>query len=191
MGKKSIRAIAFILRCSGAATVGYELASSLGLHEALWAAMSAVNVSQEHLHETRSTLVGRILGTLLGIGVTVGVSEAASRIAASTAVQMAVAMAICALIVRGFPTLRVAMWTCPLILLTAQPSTPIVLVALRRGSEVFLGAMVGWIFHWGAEVVVDVLDNRTLSLRQRHASRHMHDRSRRRHRNQHHQAEQP
>jgi len=33
MGKRSIRAIAFILRCSGAATVGYELASSLGSHE--------------------------------------------------------------------------------------------------------------------------------------------------------------
>jgi uncharacterized membrane protein YccC len=60
MGKKSIRAIAFILRCSGAATVGYELASSLGLHEALWAAMSAVIVSEEHLQETRSTLVGRV-----------------------------------------------------------------------------------------------------------------------------------
>jgi uncharacterized membrane protein YccC len=191
MGKKSIRAIAFILRCSGAATVGYELASSLGLHEALWAAMSAVIVSQEHLHETRSTLVGRIFGTLLGIGVTVGVSEAASRIAASAAVQMAVAVGICALIVREFPTLRVAMWTCPLILLSAQPSTPIVVVALRRGSEVFLGAIVGWIFHWGAEVVVDALENRAFNLRQRHASQHMHGRSRVRHRNQHHQAEQP
>jgi uncharacterized membrane protein YccC len=191
MGKKSIRAIAFILRCSGAATVGYELASALGLHEALWAAMSAVIVSQEHLHETRSTLVGRILGTLLGICVTVGVSEAASRIAAPTAVQMAVAVGICALIVREFPTLRVAMWTCPLILLTAQPSTSIVLVALRRGSEVLLGAIVGWIFHWGAEVVVDASEDRVLNLRQHHASRHMHGRSRGRHRNQHHQAEQP
>lgn len=187
MGKKSIRAIAFILHCSGAATVGYELASALGLHEALWAAMSAVIVSQEHLHETRSTLVGRIFGTLLGIGVTVGVSEAASRIAASTAVQMAVAVGICALIVREFPTLRVAMWTCPLILLTAQPSTPIVLAALRRGSEVFLGAIVGWVFHWGAEIAVDALANRALSLRQHHASRHMNDRHRRRHRNQDHQ----
>jgi hypothetical protein len=45
MGKKSIRAIAFVLRCSGAATVGYELASAPGLHEALWAAMSAAIVS--------------------------------------------------------------------------------------------------------------------------------------------------
>ena len=190
MGKKIIRAIAFILRCSGAATVGYELASALGLHEALWAAMSAVIISEEHLHETRSSLLGRIFGTLLGISVTVGVNEVASRLAASTTLQMVVAVGICALIVREFPTLRVAMWTCPIILLTAEPSAPIVLVALRRGSEVLLGAVVGWVFHWGAEVVVDALENRALSLSQRHASQHIHGRSPRRHRNQHHQAEQ-
>jgi uncharacterized membrane protein YccC len=189
MGKKSIRAIAFILRCSGAATVGYGLASALGLHEALWAAMSALIVSQEHLHETSSFLVGRIFGTLLGIGVTVGVSEVASRVAASTAVQMAVAVAICALTVREFPKLRVAMWTCPIILLTAEPSVPIGLVAVRRGGEVCLGAIVGWIFHWGAEVAVDALTNRTLNLRQHHPSRRMHDRRRGRHRNQGHQTD--
>jgi hypothetical protein len=40
-------------------------------------------------------------------------------------------------------------------------------VALRRGSEVLLGAMVGWIIHWGAEVVLDALENRALSLRMR------------------------
>ena len=187
--KKGIRAIAFILRCSGAATVGYELASALGMHEALWAAMSAVIVSQEHLHETRSSLLGRIFGTLLGIGVTVGVSEVASRLAASTTVQMAVAVGICALIVREFPKLRVAMWTCPIILLPAQPSVPIVLVALHRGSEVFLGAVVGWISHWGAEVVVDALENRTVSLSRRCASQHITDRSQGQHRDQHHQAE--
>jgi len=189
MGTKSIRAIAFVLRCSGAATVGYELASALGLHEALWATMSAVIVSQEHLHETRSSLLGRIFGTLLGIGVTVGVSEVASRLAASITLQMVVSVGICALMVREFPTLRVAMWTCPIILLTAQPSAPIVLVALRRGSEVLLGAMAGWVFHWGAEVVVDALENRVLNLRQHHASQHMHGRSRGRHCNQHHKAE--
>jgi hypothetical protein len=100
MGKKSIRAIAFILRCSGAATVGYELASALGLHEALCDAMSAVIVSEEDLHETRSSLLGRIFGTLLGIGITVGVSEVASRLAASTTLQMVVAVGISALIVR-------------------------------------------------------------------------------------------
>jgi hypothetical protein len=70
MKYRSIRAIAFVIRCSGAATVASELASLLGLLEALWAAMSAVIVSQERLHETRSSLAGRILGTLLGVGVT-------------------------------------------------------------------------------------------------------------------------
>jgi hypothetical protein len=90
-----------------------------------------------------------------------------------------------------FPKLRVAMWTCPIILPTAQPSVPIVLVALRRGSEVLLGAIVRWIFHWGPEVVVEGLENRALNKRQHHASRHMHGRSRGRHRSQHHQPEQP
>ncbi len=68
MERTILRAIAFVLRCSGAATVAYELASSLGLHKALWAAMSALIVSQEQLHQTRSSLGGFISGTLLGIG---------------------------------------------------------------------------------------------------------------------------
>lgn len=64
-----------------------------------------------------------------------------------------------------------AMWTCPIILPTAPPSVPIVLVALHRGSEVLRGATVRWIFHCGAEVVVDGLENRALNLRQHHSSR--------------------
>jgi hypothetical protein len=48
MEKKSIQATAFILRRSGAATVGCEPVSSLRLHEAVWTAMSAVIVLQEH-----------------------------------------------------------------------------------------------------------------------------------------------
>ena len=68
MERTILRAIAFVLRCSGAATVAHELASSLGLHKALWAAMSALIVSQEQLHQTRSSLGGFISGTLLGIG---------------------------------------------------------------------------------------------------------------------------
>lgn len=134
--------------------------------------MSAMIVSQERLHETRSSLTGRILGTLLGIGVTVAVSEIASRNAISTAVQMAIAVALCALVVRELPKLRVAMWTCPIILLTAQPSAPMLLVALHRGSEVILGALVGWIFHWFAEVVVDALADPGSDLRGGPASHH-------------------
>lgn len=156
MASKTVRAIAFVLRCSGAATVAYELVFFLGL-QGLWAAMSAMIVSQERLHETRSSLTGRILGTLLGIGVTVAVSEITSRTVIDTAAQMAIAVAICAVVVRKFPKLRVAMWTCPIILLTAQPSSPILMVAVHRGSEVILGALVGWIFHWFAEIVVDTL----------------------------------
>ena len=171
MASRTIRAIAFVLRCSGAATVAYELVFLLGL-QGLWAAMSAMIVSQERLHETRSSLTGRILGTLLGIGVTVATSEIASRTAISTAVQMAIAVAICALVVRELPKLRVAMWTCPIILLTAQPSAPMLLVALHRGSEVVLGALVGWIFHWFAEIVVDALADAGPNLRSGHASRH-------------------
>ena len=169
--KKSIRAIAFVVRCSGAATVAYELVFSLGL-QGLWAAMSAMIVSQERLHETRSSLTGRILGTLLGIGVTVAVHEIISRTAASIAVQMAIAVAICALVARELPKLRVAMWTCPIILLTGQPSAPILLVALHRGSEVILGALVGWIFHWFAEIVVDALADAEPDLGCGDASRH-------------------
>jgi uncharacterized membrane protein YccC len=157
MEQKIVRALAFIARCSAAATAAYELASLLGLTESVWAAMSAVIVSQERLHETHSSLRGRIFGTLLGIAVTIVVSEVASHEAASVALQMAISVAICALIAREFPALRVAMWTCPIILLAAQPSVPIVVVALHRGSEVILGALVGWVFHWVAETLVDAV----------------------------------
>lgn len=171
VASKTARAIAFILRCSGAATVAYELVFFLGL-QGLWAAMSAMIVSQERLHETRSSLTGRILGTLLGIGVTVAVNEIGSRTAISTAVQMAIAVALCALVVRELPTLRVAMWTCPIILLTAQPSAPMLLVALHRGSEVILGAIIGWTVHWLAEIVVDALTGSEPDLRCGRVSRH-------------------
>jgi hypothetical protein len=48
MGKKSIRAMAFIQRCSRTATAGCEPVSSLELQEVLWTAVSAVMVSQVH-----------------------------------------------------------------------------------------------------------------------------------------------
>jgi uncharacterized membrane protein YccC len=177
MAYRSIRAIAFVFRCAGAATAALELASVLGLPESLWAAMSAVVVSQEHLHETRSSLAGRILGTLLGVGVTVAVGKFASWTATSTVVQMTIAVGICALVVLKLPKLRVAMWTCPIILLTAEPSVPITMVALCRASEVILGAFVGGVFHWAAEFVVDMLIAVAPSLRRRHASHYSRVRS--------------
>jgi len=161
---KSMRVIAYVARCSGSATAAYELALLLGLPEALWAAMSALIVSQERLHETRSSLTGRILGTLVGMAVTIAVNEVATRMAVPTAVQMGLAVAIAALVAREFPKLRVVMWTCPIILLTTQPAGSILVAAFRRGSEVILGALVGWAFHWAAEIIVDALAGTGQSL---------------------------
>jgi uncharacterized membrane protein YccC len=126
----------------------------VGLPESVWAAMFALIVSQEQLHDTRSSLVGQIFGTLLGATIAVAVSHGASRVGASTAMQMTAAVAIAALVVHEVPTLRVAMWTCPITLLSA-PSEPVLTVGLHRASEVILGAVVGWTFHWAAEAVVD------------------------------------
>jgi hypothetical protein len=66
-------------------------------------------------------------------------------------------VAIAALVAREFPKLRVVMWTCPIILLTTPPSGSILVAAFRRGGEVILGALVGWVFHWAAEIIVDTL----------------------------------
>jgi uncharacterized membrane protein YccC len=153
MYKRSIHTLVFIVRCAGVATVAYELATWLGLSHALWAAMSALIVSQEHLHETRSSFQGRILGTLLGIGVAVMVGEAAARISAPVGFQIALAVGICALIAHDFPKLRVAMWTCSVVLLSAHPSAPVLIAAFHRGCDVILGGVTGWAFHWAAERV--------------------------------------
>jgi uncharacterized membrane protein YccC len=167
LDEKRLRALAFVVRCSGAATAAYELASGLGLAQATWAAMSALIVSQERLHETRTFLTGRILGTVAGAAVTIAVSEITSRAAASIAVQLTLSVAICALLVREFPNLRVAMWTCPIILLPAQAATPIMLAAISRGGEVILGALVGFGFHLVAEQLVNTI----IGARLRHPAR--------------------
>jgi uncharacterized membrane protein YccC len=157
MDAKGLRSLAFVTRCAGAASVAYQVATRLDLPESVWAVMSALIVSQERLHETHSSFAGRILGTLLGIAVTTLVSLVASRTSVSTSTQMAAAVALTAFVVRVFPTLRTAMWTCPLIFLTAEPSRPMFMIAVYRGSEVILGAVIGWVFHCTAEMVVDTL----------------------------------
>lgn len=152
-GRSHAHIIAFVVRCSGAATIAYEVAPLLGLPTPLWAAMSALIVSQERLHETRSYLMWRVLGTVVGSLVCIMVSAAASLVGVGATMQMAIAVAFCALIAQKFPNLRVAMWTCPIILLTAQSSVPIVTTAFHRGGEVILGAIIGWIFHYAAEIL--------------------------------------
>jgi uncharacterized membrane protein YccC len=161
---RHIRAVAFVVRCSGAASVAFQAATTLGLPESVWAVMSALIVSQERLHETRSSFAGRVLGTLLGIALTSLVSAAASRVPVSIPAQMAAAIALAAVVAWMFPLLRAAMWTCPVIFLTVEPSKPMFMIAVHRGAEVILGAVVGWVFHWGTEAVVDAISSASQSL---------------------------
>jgi uncharacterized membrane protein YccC len=154
MRRSLILAGAFVLRCSAAATCAYLLAVWTGLPNSAWAVMSALIVSHERLAETRSFLVARILGTMVGVGVAVVANTAASACGGGVPVQLAAAVAVCALMVHFRPDVRVCLWTCPLVLLTAQPSLPILVVAAQRGAEVTLGAILGGAFHWLAELAV-------------------------------------
>jgi uncharacterized membrane protein YccC len=149
-----IRAVAFVARCSGAATCAYLAAIEIGLSHAVWAAISALIVSQERLDDTTSSLTGRIAGTIIGACIAVAVSVAAARLATALALQIAVAVAVCATIARERPRLRVCMWTAPIVLLTTEPGVPISIEATYRAGEVILGALIGGAFHWAAEVLV-------------------------------------
>ena len=88
------RDLAFVLRCSGAATVSFLLAEAVALPHPVWAAMSAVIVSQEKLGDTRQVTVGRFFGTLLGVAIAVSVGTLAGRLGASIVAEMAIAVAL-------------------------------------------------------------------------------------------------
>ena len=148
------RAVAFVVRCSGAATLAYLSATLVGLPHPVWATMSALVVSQEKLHDTQGSLKGRIFGTLIGIGAGIAASALGSHFAFGLSGQIAVSVGLCAAIARQYPAVRVCMWTGPIVLLTTKPSTAIIMVAFFRGSEVMIGVLVGAALHWTAEVTV-------------------------------------
>lgn len=141
------QAALFVIRCAGAAAIAFEMAAALGLAEASWAAISAIIVSQDQLHDTISSLGGRILGTMLGIAVTLAVHVAIGGYTSSIILEMGVSVAISALVVRHIQMLRVAMWTCPILLLPSGAAVPMATLAGYRGGEVILGALVGWAVH--------------------------------------------
>ena len=149
-----LRALGFVVRCSGAATCAYLATAWVGLLHPVWATMSALVVSQEKLADTESSFKGRIAGTLIGIGAGVMAHIAAPHLAIGMAGQIALSVGACAVVARTHPTMRVCMWTGPLVLLTAEPALPITQVALYRGGEVLLGALIGAAFHWLAEKTV-------------------------------------
>lgn len=154
----TVRDIAFVLRCSGAATLAYILAASaFGLVHPVWAAVSAIVVSQEKLFQTRKAVVWRFAGTIVGIVVAVAAGTVTTNFGWDTAVQMGISVAICAALVRRWPDLKVAMWTAPIVFFSHEPGTSLVVAGYARGSEVVLGGIVGALIHWAAERIITPL----------------------------------
>jgi uncharacterized membrane protein YccC len=151
------RHVAFVLRCSGAATLSYVLANAIGLPHPVWAAMSGVIVGQEKLDETRTATIGRLFGTVVGVVVAVTIGSLLEPLHADVVVQMAVAVAVAAIIARRYPMLRVCMWTCPIVFLSTDAATPLAVVGFQRGAEVLLGGIVGALLHGLSETVISAM----------------------------------
>jgi uncharacterized membrane protein YccC len=142
------RRVAFAARCAGSGALTYLLATRVGLAHPVWASMSSLIVSQESLDATRHSIIGRVIGTIAGAVVAILVSEVANQVDAGTALQIAAAVGLCALFAGGHPSIRVCLWTCPVVLLTASPGSSVEHAGLIRGSEVILGALSGGLIHW-------------------------------------------
>lgn len=148
------RELAFVARCSGAATLSFLLAQAVGLPHPVWAAMSGVIVGQERLDDTRQATLGRFVGTLLGVAIAVGVGSGAEWVGGGTAARIAISVALAAVMARRHPLIRVCMWTCPIVFLTAAPDLPLWRVGLNRGIEVMLGGIVGISLHLLTEILI-------------------------------------
>lgn len=133
----------YAFRCATAACLAYEVASLIGLQHPVWAPISALVVSQETVEDTVASIRGRTLGTLTGAAVALLVSGLASRAGLPMLLQVAIAVAFCAAITIGRAHMRVALWTCPLVLAAASSGPARTLVAASRASEVILGAVIG------------------------------------------------
>jgi uncharacterized membrane protein YccC len=158
---------AFVLRCSGSATLGYVLAQWVGLPYPLWTSISAVVVSQERLAETKSAVLHRILGTTLGVCSAIILHGLSGPLGLDMAVQIALSVALCACFACGHPSFRAAMFTCPIVLLTALPAQPMFMVGFYRGSEVILGGLIANALHIVAERILALLNH----PEQRHVER--------------------
>ena len=153
-GARLALSIIFVVRCSSAATLSYILANAIGLPYPVWASISGIIVSQEKLIETHNAMAGRFFGTLIGTASTVVVSSLLSPYDVGIAGQMTIAVAICAIIAFNYPALRLCMWTCPIVFLSANPMTSIFITGLYRSSEVILGSIVGVMLHTVAEAII-------------------------------------
>jgi uncharacterized membrane protein YgaE (UPF0421/DUF939 family) len=162
-----IRLIAFAVRCSASAMLAYELALRLSLSYPIWALISAIVVSQEQWSETWISTGRRIAGTILGACVALLVNALVGNAALANVLsppfvgmtaQVAISVAICAVITHRLPLMRVSMWTCAIILLTAKPPDPLYQTALYRGSEVILGGLIGSLLHLATDRLLAFLN---------------------------------
>ncbi|MFT4171743.1 MAG: FUSC family protein [Rhodocyclaceae bacterium] len=146
-----VRLAGFVARCAASAALACWASDALGLSHTVWAAMSALIVSQERIEATRAQVSGRIAGTLIA-GTLIGALVALAVHLflgpwLPLTLQVALAAGICAVIASGRPTLRVCLWTCPLVLLTTSPAESPQLTAMSRSVEVLLGALIGGALH--------------------------------------------
>jgi uncharacterized membrane protein YccC len=137
----------FVLRCSAAASLAYGLATLIGFQHPVWAPIEALVVSQESIGNTLDSIYGRLLGTLIGVVAALLAGIFGRMGGLPLMLQIALSVTVCALATFGRPTIRVCLWTCPLILVTAPSLDTTELAGLIRVSQVLLGAMVGGIAH--------------------------------------------
>ncbi len=147
--EETVRTIAFVARCTGAAVLALSIADRLHLDHPVWASVSALVVSQDRLGDTHRSLTWRIVATLIGVAVALLV--ALTMPAAGAVAMLAVAVGVTAAIARIRTELRVCMWTSVIVLLTVPPGGTILTAALARAQEVMLGVAIGALLHWGFE----------------------------------------
>jgi len=145
----TIRSVAFVARCTGAAVLALVVANRLELDHPVWASVSALVVSQDTLGDTHRSLSWRIVATVIGVGVAVLVALILHG--AGPVAMLAVAVGITAAVARLRTELRVCMWTSVIVLLTVPPGGTILTAALARAQEVLLGVAIGAALHWVAE----------------------------------------
>jgi uncharacterized membrane protein YccC len=143
----AIESSRFVFRCSLAASVAYGLATLVGFQHPVWAPIEALIVSQESIGDTFDSIHERFVGTLIGVAVALLVGIFGRMIGLPLMLQIAISVTVCAMATSRRPAIRVCLWTCPLILITAPSLGTPELVGVIRVSQVLLGAIVGGMTH--------------------------------------------